>query len=88
MDPFSPFSASKSPHNHTRTRAQVVEKTPEPAWARARRGKKRKAAAGGGKEKGGKSRKTEEKLPALNPDQIMEAHPVRLFAIDVHSLCV
>jgi hypothetical protein len=56
----------------------VVEKTPEPAWAR-RGGKKRKA---GGKqeEAGGKGKKGKkegvEALPPMNPDKIYEAHPV------------
>lgn len=63
----------------------MVEKTPEPAWARGR-GTKRKAGAGGKKGgKGSKSRKTDKggdgegedgKMPAMNPAKIMEAHPV------------
>lgn len=74
----------------------MVEKTPEPAWARGR-GTKRKAAAGkqGKSGGGGKSRKTgkgdgdrEEKMPAMNPAKIMEAHPVCVLVLCVMCVCV
>lgn len=72
----------------------MVEKTPEPAWARGR-GKKRKAAGGkkGGAGGSSKSRKTgksevEEKMPAMNPAKIMEAHPVRCVACVYLCLCL
>ncbi len=69
----TPYACTHSPNR------QVVEKTPEPAWAR-RRGTKRKAGGKGEEGKGKKGRKgkaaAEAKLPALNPSKILEAHPV------------
>ena len=58
----------------------MVEKTPEPAWAR-RRGKKRKAGKEEKGGKGGKKGKKAEKLPALNPNKIYEAHPVSTYLL-------